>query len=64
MSHRVGLWVGAVGLLGQAVRNLIYLITGEALSDHELPIWVLKDAGYWIICAVVVYGLVGRKHGG
>lgn len=53
VSHKIGLWVAAVGLLGQALRNAIFLATGESPSDNDLPLWVLKDAGYWIICGAV-----------
>ena len=40
---------GATGLMWQAFRNGVYLLTGESLSDTELPFWYLKDLGWVVI---------------
>ena len=47
--HKVGLSVGALGLLAQALRNIEFLVTGVSMSDTELPFWFLKDLGYALI---------------
>lgn len=47
--HRVGLLVGSVGLLAQALRNIQFLTTGVSASDSDLPLWFLKDLGYGLI---------------
>lgn len=59
--HRIGLLVGVAGLLVQAMRNLWFLFTGESLADSELPLWYLKDLGYFIIAAHSIY-LVMKGH--
>lgn len=47
--HLMGLSVGALGLLFQAMRNIQFLMTGISPSDANLPIWFLKDMGYALI---------------
>lgn len=47
--HRVGLLVGCIGLLAQALRNIQFLATGVSATDADLPLWVLKDLGYGLI---------------
>lgn len=47
--HRVGLLVGCMGLLVQALRNIQFLTTGVSATDSDLPFWVLKDLGYGLI---------------
>lgn len=47
--HRVGLLVGCIGLLAQALRNIHFLTTGVSATDADLPLWVLKDLGYGLI---------------
>lgn len=47
--HRVGLLVGSIGLLAQALRNIQFLTTGVSATDSDLPLWVLKDLGYGLI---------------
>ena len=61
VSHKVGLWLGATGLLGQAYRNLIFLTAGNSPSDNELPFWVLKDAGYWVVLLGVVFLIIKKR---
>ena len=59
-SHRIGLWIGAVGLFGQAFRNFLFLTTGQSPTDNDLPIWVLKDMGYWVIAVTVMFAMFRR----
>lgn len=47
--HRVGLLVGCIGLLVQALRNIQFLTTGVSAADSDLPLWALKDLGYGLI---------------
>lgn len=47
--HLMGLSVGALGLVFQAMRNIQFLMTGISPSDVDLPIWFLKDMGYALI---------------
>lgn len=47
--HMAGLLVGAIGLMAQTVRNVWFLTTGESMSDSDLPLWYLKDLGYFLI---------------
>jgi hypothetical protein len=47
--HKVGLSVGALGLLAQAFRNIEFLLTGNSMTDSQLPLWFLKDFGYTLI---------------
>lgn len=47
--HRIGLTVGAMGLLAQAMRNIQFLVTGVSATDSDLPLWFLKDLGYGLI---------------
>ena len=62
MSHKVGLWLGAAGLLGQAYRNIIYLTTGLSPNDNDIPFWVLKDMGYWVVLAGVVFYMFKKSR--
>ena len=45
---RVGLWIGAVGLICQALRTGFMLIY-SSFPFSDFPIWMLKDIGYWFI---------------
>jgi len=47
--HLMGLSVGSLGLIFQALRNIEFLVTGVSLCDNETPSWFLKDMGYAII---------------
>jgi hypothetical protein len=47
--HILGLLAGGAGLLWQAFRNILFLVTGVSPSDSDLPLWFLKDLGYIII---------------
>jgi hypothetical protein len=53
--HLMGLSVGCLGLLFQAVRNLQFLTTGVSPADSELPVWFLKDLGYALIAGHSVW---------
>lgn len=48
---RVGAMLAAFGLLGQVLRNFEYLLTGNSLSDAQLPLWMLKDLG---LCLMIL----------
>jgi RsiW-degrading membrane proteinase PrsW (M82 family) len=59
--HLLGLLTGAAGLMFQAVRNIYFLATGESMADSDLPVWYLKDLGYFIIAAhSIVLVVTGR----
>jgi hypothetical protein len=47
--HLMGLSVGSLGLIFQALRNIEFLTTGVSPADSDLPIWFLKDMGYALI---------------
>ena len=49
--HRLGKWVLAFGLIAQAGRNVQFILTGHSPTDAELPLWILKDIGVFIIAA-------------
>jgi hypothetical protein len=57
--HRFGLAFLAVGMIGQTARSWITLITGVSPRDTELPWWVFKDLGVfvlaisWLILAIL-----------
>jgi hypothetical protein len=46
--YQIALIVGCLGLFGQAYRNICFLVDGVSFSDNDMPLWVLKDIGYWI----------------
>lgn len=48
LSLKLGLWVGAIGLLAQAGRTFSNATLGYFPFDG-FPIWVLKDIGYWLL---------------
>jgi hypothetical protein len=61
--HRMGLSVGALGLLFQGMRNIQFLATGVSPSDADLPVWFLKDMGYALIAFHSVWLiLAGKLH--
>jgi hypothetical protein len=57
--HRFGLAFLAVGMIGQTARSWITLTTGVSPRDTELPWWVFKDLGVfvlaisWLILAIL-----------
>lgn len=58
---RFGAMVACFGLLGQAVRNTQYFLTGVSPADADLPFWMLKDVGLVImILGYAVRGPVGE----
>lgn len=59
--HRIGLVVGSMGLLAQALRNMQFLLTGVSMGDSDLPMWFLKDLGYAIVAYHSMY-LVFTGH--
>ena len=52
---------GATGLMWQAFRNGVYLLTGTAMSDSELPLWYLKDLG-WVVIGFYFAYLMKNKE--
>lgn len=46
---RVGATIAVFGLMGQAMRNIQYFLTGVSPSDIDLPFWMLKDLGLFIM---------------
>jgi hypothetical protein len=59
--HLMGLAVGCLGLLFQAMRNLQFLMTGVSPEDADLPIWFLKDMGYALIAFHSVWLILAGK---
>jgi hypothetical protein len=59
--HLMGLAVGCLGLLFQAMRNLQFLVTGVSPTDSDLPFWFLKDMGYALIAGHSVWLVVAGK---
>jgi hypothetical protein len=47
--HRLGKWVLAIGLIAQAGRNIQFIHTGHSPTDAELPLWMLKDLGVFLV---------------
>jgi hypothetical protein len=54
---KVAFVICLLGLLGQAFRNSVFLLTGESPSDVDMPLWALKDIGI----ALAFVALVRRK---
>lgn len=46
---KIGAVFAVFGLMGQAMRNIQYFVTGVSPSDIELPFWMLKDLGLFIM---------------
>jgi hypothetical protein len=59
--HILGLLAGAAGLLWQAFRNILFLVTGDSPTDSDLPLWFLKDLGYIIIAFSSIWLVFGGK---
>lgn len=57
---KVGLWVGAIGLVSQALRTGYELFLG-AFPFANLPIWMLKDFGYWFVVVGLLIHALERK---
>jgi len=47
--HKIGLITASLGLVAQAMRNIMFLHTGVSPNDADQPFWVLKDLGIAII---------------
>lgn len=45
LLFKVGMLLGALGLIGQISRNMIFFIDGTSPMDGDFPIWTLKDFG-------------------
>ena len=59
--HLMGLSVGSLGLIFQALRNIEFLTTGVSPADSDLPIWFLKDMGYALIAFHSVWLILAGK---
>jgi hypothetical protein len=59
--HLMGLSVGSLGLIFQALRNIEFLATGVSPTDSDLPIWFLKDMGYALIAFHSVWLILAGK---
>jgi hypothetical protein len=46
---KAGFILAMIGLLGQAMRNFVYMFTGNSPTDASLPIWAFKDAGIFFV---------------
>jgi ABC-type Fe3+-siderophore transport system permease subunit len=49
--HRYGLAFLAVGMVGQAARSWMTIMTGVSPRDSEMPWWVFKDIGIFTLAA-------------
>jgi len=61
--HRFGLAFLAVGMIGQAVRSWWTILTGVSPRDSEMPWWVFKDLGIFVLAAswMVLAALAYRR---
>lgn len=57
---KLAVWVGAIGLIWQAVISGVFVVTGEFFLDEEFPLWALKDVGYWVIAVYIVKRFVKK----
>lgn len=55
---KFGIWVGAIGLLGQAYLSYIFITQGAEVACSAPQIWFLKDISLWMILAVFIYAAV------
>lgn len=46
---KAGLVFLMLGLIGQAFRNVEFLLTGISLTDASLPVWAFKDIGVTLV---------------
>jgi len=46
---KAGLVFLMLGLVGQAFRNVMFLVTGNSPTDASLPIWAFKDIGVTLV---------------
>lgn len=47
--HRFGLAFLAVGMIGQTARSWLTIYTGISPRDSELPWWIFKDLGVFVM---------------
>lgn len=57
---KFALWIGVIGLLWQSFISFYFFLNNEFFLDEELPLWVLKDAGYWVIAGYIVMRFVRK----
>lgn len=64
--HRFGLAFLAVGMIGQSARSWMTISTGVSPRDSEMPWWVFKDLGIFVLAAswMVLAMLAHRRNGG
>jgi hypothetical protein len=55
---RTGIGLFSVGLMGQLLRNVIFLYTGVSPTDADWPLYALKDLGGSMVAAWVAYMLI------
>jgi len=62
--HRFGLAFLAVGMIGQSVRSWWAIITGVSPTDSEMPWWVFKDLGIFVLAAswMVLATMAARRE--
>lgn len=56
----LGIWLCALGLLLQSLRSFS-LYRGIDMPFAELPIWVVKDFGIWVLLLHYLLTLWGRR---
>ena len=55
---RAGVGLFTFGLLGQLLRNLIFLTTGNSPTDADIPLYVFKDIGGAMVAGWFAYMLI------
>jgi hypothetical protein len=62
VAYRIFMWLTLVGLLGQAFRNIVFLITGVSLPDKVFPIWGFQDIGMAGLAICYAFALTRKKQ--
>lgn len=57
---KVGVWLGGSGLIVQSMRSLYSDFVGVAPFDG-LPIWMIKDVGYWFLAVSFLIAYIHRN---
>jgi hypothetical protein len=61
--HRFGLAFLAVGMIGQSVRSWVSIMTGVSPTDAEMPWWVFKDLGIFVLAVSwLVLGVLAARR--
>ena len=62
--HRYGLAFLAVGMVGQAVRSWWTITTGVSPRDADMPWWVFKDLGIFVLASSwMTLAMIAAKKG-